>query len=82
MTNVTDIENPETGTRPVERLVMLPEHPCYVGDSEFDHDFDLKDDSFDHEYGVEIIQYYECQKCGLTIDLGPGDYDPFTGFDW
>lgn len=66
----------------VERLVMLPEHPCYVGDSEFDHDLDLKDDSFDHEYGVELIQYYECRQCGLTLDLGPGDYDPFTGFDW
>ena len=34
-----------------------------------DHEWELKDDSFDHEFGCEQIQYYECVKCEETKDL-------------
>ncbi len=30
---------------------------------ECDHDWELIDDSFDHEYGCEQILYYSCTKC-------------------
>lgn len=59
----------------------LPEHPCYCGNGEFDHDHELQDDSFDHEYGVEQIYYYVCQECGHTRDLEASDYDPFLEFE-
>lgn len=49
--------------------VQLPEHPCYIENGEFDHDYVFQDDSFDHEYGVERIWYYRCQACGATADI-------------
>ncbi len=39
-----------------------------------DHDWKFQDDSFDHEFGVEVIQYWECQRCGATHETSPADY--------
>jgi len=46
-------------------------HPCQVSPSEFDHDFEHKDYSFNHEYGTEQIIYAECKRCGFRMD---GDF--------
>jgi len=43
-------------------------HSCYIGDGDFDHDWELIDDSFDHDYGVEFIQYERCFACGKMRD--------------
>ena len=32
--------------------------------SRIDHDWKFHDDSFDHEFGVEVIRYWECDRCG------------------
>lgn len=45
---------------------MTDKEPC-------DHDWKFVDDSFDHEYGVEQIHYYECQLCGETCE--PSQFD-------
>lgn len=34
------------------------------------HDWARMDDSFDHEFGVEIIRYQRCLECGLECDDG------------
>jgi hypothetical protein len=34
--------------------------------TECDHDWKIRDNSFSHEYGTEIIVLDECQKCGMT----------------
>jgi len=31
-----------------------------------DHEWEWKNDSFDHEFGTEQIFYWVCQKCELT----------------
>lgn len=31
-----------------------------------DHDWQKVDDSFDHEFGTEIIHYLRCAKCEAT----------------
>lgn len=31
-----------------------------------DHDLQVVDDSYDHEYGVEQIFYHQCIKCDAT----------------
>lgn len=46
-------------------------HPCQVGPNEFDHNFEYKDYSFDHEFGTEQIFYAECTVCGMRMD---GDF--------
>lgn len=45
---------------------ILPAHPCYIGDGEFDHDLQFQDDSFDHEYGVQQIYYWRCECCDVV----------------
>ena len=38
-----------------------------MGDaSKIDHDWQFHDDSFDHEFGVEVIRYWQCERCGHT----------------
>jgi len=39
-------------------------NPCEVAPGEFDHDYEVIDDSFDHEYGTEQIFYKRCKNCG------------------
>lgn len=31
-----------------------------------DHEWEVRDDSFDHEFGTEVIIYEKCVKCELT----------------
>jgi len=64
-------ENRKWWKRLFDRLVMwwtYRSHPCYLGGGEFDHDLEVCDDSFDHEYGTERIQYMQCAVCGATHD--------------
>lgn len=57
-----------------------PQHPCYVGDGEYDHDMQHIDESFSHEYGTEVCGYFECQWCGLVVDDREPPYEDWT--DW
>lgn len=34
-----------------------------------DHEWELIDESFDHEFGTEQRYHYECSKCGQVDDL-------------
>ena len=43
----------------------------------YDHVWELKDESFDHELGCEQVHYYEWARCEETRDLEAADYDPF-----
>lgn len=45
---------------------MCPE--CSKND--IDSEMTFEDDSFSHHFGVEIIQYYYCEKCEHIIDAG------------
>ena len=58
---------------PLDPLVRA-QHPCETEPGEFDHDWKFRDDSFDHEYGTERIWYWECERCGETKEMEPGDY--------
>lgn len=40
---------------------------------ECDHDWEFQDDSFDHEFGCEVIRYWQCAKCEATRDTLPHD---------
>ena len=33
-----------------------------------EHDFEFCDDSFTHEFGTEIIRYWQCTICGYGYD--------------
>jgi hypothetical protein len=51
------------------------EHPCYHGNGDWEHDWEEMDDSFDHEYGTEIILYDMCNVCGLQREAEHIDLD-------
>lgn len=43
-----------------------------------DHDYELIDDSFGHEFGTEIIVYRRCKVCGHETEapeICDGDYE-------
>ena len=41
------------------------------------HSWHLQDDSYDHEYGTEVIRYWMCEKCGETKPTSSADFgDP------
>ena len=42
---------------------------------ECDHEWVIQDDSFDHEYGTEVIRYFVCKHCDAVRDIESGDYD-------
>lgn len=42
---------------------------------ECEHDWQFQDDSFDHEFGIEIIVYDECMTCGATRPHEPREQD-------
>lgn len=46
-----------------------------------DHDLELIDESFDHEYGTEYIQYMQCTKCDATNEDDPKIPSPDDYFD-
>ncbi len=50
---------------------LLP--PCFTG-RDWDHDLEIVDDSFDHAFGTETIQYLACSVCGYVSDVDPYDY--------
>lgn len=35
---------------------------------ECDHDWKVRDESFSHEFGTEIVVFEECELCGATRD--------------
>jgi len=39
-----------------------PHHPCY-DHGEWDHDWETIDDSYDHDFGTEIIVFDRCARC-------------------
>lgn len=43
-----------------------------------DHDWQIRDDSFDHEFGTEVVVCWECEKCGEQKPYRAGDsnFDP------
>lgn len=41
-----------------------------------EHDWEKQDDSFDHEFGTEVIVYERCTHCGATQD-----HEPYYGED-
>jgi len=42
----------------------VEQEPC-------DHEWEFIDESFDHEFGTEVIYTWECQKCGLRTNRNP-----------
>ena len=58
-------------------------HPCFIG-NEFDHDLECVDESFDHEYGTQTIEYMQCMRCGFEPDVTPYEYygpgDEYTDY--
>lgn len=46
----------------------------------YGHDFEVQDDSFDHEFGTEVIVYYLCQECGKTEPFDYNDDSGICGF--
>lgn len=37
-----------------------------IADRTCDHDLEIEDESFDHEFGCEQIYFYRCLICGNT----------------
>jgi hypothetical protein len=52
-----------------------PLHPCQLESGEFDHEWEMHDETFDHDYGAERVHYWRCATCGETKEIGPGDHD-------
>jgi hypothetical protein len=73
-------ENRKSSTPRVDRLVMLPSHPCYIGEGEFDHEWQFQDDSFDHEYGGQQVHYWLCEECGAEREMEYADYHDDEGW--
>jgi len=42
---------------------------------ECDHDWEVIDDSFDHEFGREVIVFERCQKCDAEREYDPPTFD-------
>lgn len=75
----TEIESLQSAlTAANERIAELERaletHPCHTEKMEFDHDWKFVDDSFDHEYGTEVVHYFECRHCKATKDVDD-EYD-------
>lgn len=45
-------------------------HDCEVDG----HEWEFQDDSFDHEFGTEVIRYYACIHCDATREPNDGDF--------
>jgi len=54
------------------QVEISTEVDCEAEDN--DHDWEFRDDSFDHEYGTETVHYWECSKCHKTRDVESNDY--------
>lgn len=42
---------------------------------ECDHDWEVVDDSFDHEYGCERIVFERCRLCDAEQEYDPPTFD-------
>lgn len=42
---------------------------------ECDHEWEVVNDSFDHEYGCEVIVFERCQLCDAERDHEPMKFD-------
>lgn len=40
-----------------------------------DHEWEVVDDSFDHEYGCEQIVFLRCELCGAETEYDPPTFD-------
>jgi hypothetical protein len=58
----TGVERSDAKARQFTEEVDVPE--C-------DHDWELVDESFYHEFGIEQVYSWECQKCGLVTTKCP-----------
>lgn len=49
------------------------------------HEWEVQDESFDHEFGTEVAVFAECQKCGAEVWRpeynGPWSFDEKLG-EW
>lgn len=50
------------------QTVELPEWEC-------DHEWEVVDDSFDHEFGTEVIVFERCLDCNATRQHEPQTFD-------
>lgn len=49
--------------------------PIYFPDQACDHEWEVIDESFDHEYGTEIIVFERCSVCSAERDYNPPTFD-------
>lgn len=59
----------------VEGVAPDEAHPCCTEDGSIEHEWEFRDDSFDHDLGVEVVHYWCCARCDATKPLEPGDFD-------
>jgi hypothetical protein len=38
-----------------------------------EHNWEFQDDSFSHEFGIEVINYWLCNECGEAMAYGEHD---------
>lgn len=70
------INCPRCGTL-MENLCACPGcEPQPVNPEPCDHEWVFQDDSFDHEFGTEVIRYWQCEKCGASKPTCAADYNP------
>jgi hypothetical protein len=44
---------------------------------ECDHDWEVVDDSFSHEFGTQVVVYQRCLICDAVSDYDPPDFDGY-----
>ena len=77
------MESPAKEESVQQRVVMLPQHPCYANGEGYDHDWEYIDDSFDHEFGTEARGHWECLNCGgVDSEAEPPHYDDWLELDY
>ncbi len=47
---------------------------------ECDHDWEVIDDSFDHEYGTQTVIYERCKLCEKERDYEWPDIESYEGY--
>lgn len=54
--------------------------PAPLPPPECDHYWKARDESFSHEFGTEIVVYFECEHCGATREYEDSDHDDGTDY--
>lgn len=66
---VTVARDASEGHRPLQGLVDIPageySYPIYRNDVECDHEYEVQDGSYDHEFGCKTVLCLECVHCGV-----------------